>query len=438
MPAFKATSLNSTDIVVGPSDNLHQAILDAGSTPIRLRAGVYRGGYKLQQGTQLLAYPGEQPLMTGAEPLDASTWTKNGEAYSIPWDIPFYQHPSKQVGLGDAGLRHRAAMQPHMIIVDGQPLQTVYRTEDLMPGTMYLEGASDAPKSIWVRFMDDRPPEEFDVQVARYQQVLSSNMIDLKEVVLEGLTFRFCANTAYQGMVSFPEKAEGWKLTNLDLQWSNTEGIHIMGTGHHIQGLITSNHGQNGLSTRQMNGCTLEDIETSFNNWKGFDPKWDAGNKLRNSNKNVLRRIKAVGNPIWWDIENQGNWMEDFEILNSICWGLMVEYHSSNNSFINGVIKGTRLYNNEPDTGSGLRIQSSITGCEFANIHLEDNRGGAVYYKKTEERHGEMNYSGLNTFDNITQKNNGREGKWLIEGKVDTMPDRYRNMEEPGFEVRRK
>ena len=44
-----------TDIVVGPADNLHEAILDAGSTPIRLREGVYRGGFKLQQGTRLLA-----------------------------------------------------------------------------------------------------------------------------------------------------------------------------------------------------------------------------------------------------------------------------------------------------------------------------------------------------------------------------------------------
>ena len=421
--------LGANDIVVGPEDDLHQAINDAGDTPIRLRNGVYRGGYKLKQGTRLLAYPGEKPLLMGAIPVNPESWEKNGEAFALPWDIPFYQHPSKQVGLGEAGLRHRAAMQPHMIVVDGQPLQSVYRTEDLMPGTMFLEGTSDQPKRIWVRFMDDRPPEEFEILVARYQQVLSAATEDVSEVVLEGLTLRYCANTAYMGVISIPEKANGWKLQDIDCQWSNTEGIHIMGHEHEIRNLVVKNHGQNGLSTRQMHRSVLEDIETSFNNWKGFDPKWDAGNKLRNSNLNTLRRIKAVGNPIWWDIENQGNWMEDFEILDSICWGLMVEYHSSNNSFVNGLIRGTRTYGNDSTTGCGIRIQGHITGCEFSKLRLEENQGSSVYYKKAETRHGEVNYSGRNTFDEIRY-----DGNWVVEGKVDELPDRFQNMEKPAFD----
>lgn len=424
----KHIPLKSTDIVVGPDDDLHQAILDAGNTPIRLRAGVYRGGYKLQQGTQLIAYPDEQPLLLGAIPVRSVSWQRNGNAYALAWDVPFYQHPSKQVGLGEAGERHRAAMQPHMIIVDGQPLQTVYRTEDLMPGTMYLEGTSGRPKQIWVRFMDDRPPEEFDVLVARYQQVLSAASDDVSEVTLEGLTLRYCANTAYMGLISIPEKAAGWKLRNIDCQWANTEGIHIMGHEHEIQNLIVNNNGQNGISTRHMNRCVLEDIETSFNNWKGFDPKWDAGNKLRNSNENTLRRLKAVGNPIWWDIENQANWMEDFEIIDSICWGLMVEYKSSNNSFVNGRISGTRQLSYDKNTGSGIRIQGDIWGCEFVNLKLEANQGGAVYYKKREMRHNKPNYSGSNTFDNVQY-----EGAWIVEGNVEEHPDRYKAMNQPQF-----
>ena len=424
--------MQSTDIIVGPDDNLHEAILDAGNTPIRLRQGVYRGGFKLQAGTRLLAYPGEQPILMGAEVVEPHRWQKNGAVYSLEWQVPFYQHPSKQVRADDAGLRHRAAMQPHMIVVDGQPLQTVYRTEDLMPGTMYLEGTSDAPQRIWVRFIDDRPPNEFDVLVGRYQQILSAAQEDVSGVVLDGLTLRFCTNTGYQGMLSLPEKSEGWKLTNLDLQWSNTEGMHVRGVGHELRNILVKNHGQSGLSSRNMERCVLEDIETSFNNWKGFDPKWDAGNKLRNSNENILRRLKAEGNPIWWDIENEGNWMEDFEILNSLCWGLMVEYKSSNNSFVNGVVRGTRQFNGEEETGAGLRIQGDIWGCEFVNLRLEENRGGAVYYKKAERRHGEMNYSGMNTFDGVSY-----DGKWVVEGDLRHLPDRYRNMPEPHFEIRR-
>ena len=432
-----SSPIGASDIIVTPDDDLQEAIDDAGSTPIRLRQGTYRGGFKLRDGTQLLAYPGEKPVLMGAEPVPVSAWTKDGDAYSIPWQIPFYQHPSHQVGQGEAGLRHRAAMQPHMIVVDGMPLQTVYSNRDLVPGTMYLEGVADEPRRLWVRFMDDRPPAEFEVLAARHQRILYADRKGTEGVVLEGLTLRYCANTAYQGMIDFPEDAAGWRLSNIDAQWSNTEGLHIIGRDHQLHGIVTNNHGQNGLSSRYMQRCLLEDIETSFNNWKGFDPKWDAGNKLRNSNDNTLRRIKAVGNPIWWDIWNQGNWMEDFEILDSICWGLMVEHHSGNNSFVNGLIRDTRRYNGEDQTGSGLRIQGSIIGCEFVNVRLEENEGGAVYYKKTENRGGEVNFSGLNTFDGISQRGNGRAGRWVIEGDPDKFPDRFRNMEKPALEVRR-
>ena len=429
--------ISSTDIIVTPSDDLQAAIRDAGTTPIRLREGVYRGSFKLQQGTQLLAYPGEKPLLYGAETVSPASWEKNGEAYSISWQIPFYQHPSKQVAPGDAGLRHRAAMQPHMIVVDGQPLQSVYRTEELVPGTMFLEGTADNPKRIWARFMDDRPPEDFDVQAARHQRILYADGA-VEGVVLEGLTLRFCANTGYQGMVDFPEKSAAWKLTDIDVQWSNTEGLHIMGEEHELRGIISNHHGQNGLSSQHMNRCLIEDLDISFNNWKGFDPKWDAGNKLRNSNENTLRRIKAVGNPIWWDIWNQGNWMEEFEIQDPICWGLMVEFHSSNNSFVNGLVRGCRRYGGDPDTGYGLRIQGGITGCTFENIRLEENEGGAVFYKKKERRHGKDNFSGSNAFDGIVQQNHGAGEAWVIEGDVQQQPDRFLNMDQPEFSVRRR
>lgn len=429
------TQHGSNDIVVGPDDNLQEAIDDAGTTPIRLRQGVYRGGFKVRQGTQLLAVPGEKPVLMGAEPVDAALWVKNGEAYSLNWDVPFYQHPAKQVRQGEAGLRHRAAMQPHMIVVDGMPLQTVYRPEDLVPGTLYLEGSAEQPSNLWVRFMDDRPPSEFDVLAARYQRIISAAQKDIDGVVLEGLTCRFCANTGYQGMIELPEMADSWRLVDLDIAWSNTEGLHLMGSGHVIQRVATRHHGQNGISTRAMLGSLLEDIDTSFNNWKGFDPKWDAGNKFRNSNENTLRRIKAVGNPIWWDIWNQGNWMESFEILDSICWGLMVEYHSGNNSFVDGLIRGTRRLREDPDTGSGIRIQGSISGCEFINIRLEENEGGPVYMKKKEHRNGQDNFSGNNVFDRVSNPS-GESERWVVEGSLERFPDRFIGMEMPAFDVR--
>lgn len=429
------------DIIVGPGDNLQEAIEDAGTTPIRLRSGVYTGGFKVQKGTQLLAYPGESPVLMGAERVPASNWTKNGNAWSIPWDIPMYQHPSRQVrkapdsSISEAGLRHQAAMQPHMIVVDGQPLQTVYRTDDLMPGTMYVEGTSEKPKRIWARFMDDLPPDQFDIRAAIHQHIISASQKNASDVVLEGLHFRYCANTGYQGMIDFPELASGWRLHNLDLQWSNTEGLRLMGVEHELSSIVTNNHGQSGISSDRLVGSTLTDIETSFNNWKGFDPKWDAGNKLRYSRENTLKGIKAIANPIWWDIWNSGNRMEDFEILDSICWGLMVEFNSTHNHFSNGLIRGTRVYEGAPDNGAGLSIQGGVTNCSFSKIRLEENEGGAVHYKKKETRNGGVNFSGLNTFEAISRINNGHDNRWVVEGRTDYWPDIYKGMDKPSIEI---
>lgn len=426
-------------IIIKPGDPLQEAINDAGSTPIYLREGTYAGGFIMRQGTQLLSHPDNTapPLVTGAVPVKPETWTKSGDVYSIVWNRPFYQHPAHQVRAKDgkpvpAGLRHRAAMQPHMIVVDGEPLKTIYRTEDMAPGCMYLEGTAGSPKRIHVRFPDDRPPSNFDVQAAVHQRVIYCEHKDVDGVILKGLALRFCANTGYQGMIDLPEMADNWVLEDIDAQWSNSEGLRLMGTGHTIRNLITNNHGQNGISTEKMLRSTLEHIETSYNNWKGFDPKWDAGNKIRNSKENRIHFLKAIGNPIWLDIWNMGNIMQDFEIIDSTCWGLMVEHHSSDNEFIDGVIRGTRNFEGTSDNGSNLHIQGSCTGNHFTRLQLIDGDLAAVHMKKKENRGGNINYTGRNFFDEIRTEGNH---KWIVEGSPDYMPDEYKNMGMPPFTV---
>jgi hypothetical protein len=208
-----------------------------------------------------------------------------------------------------------------------------------------------------------------------------------------------------------------------------------MGAEHELRRLRSNNHGQNGISSEKLMRSRLEDIETAYNNWKGFDPKWDAGNKLRNSKENTLRRIRAIGNPIWWDIWNEGNLMDDFEILDSLCWGLMVEYNSNHNRFYNGLIRGTRVYEGAPDNGAGLCIQGGVTGCTFSRIRLEANQGGAVHYKKKERRGDENNLSGSNIFEAVSLTNNGNGNRWVVEGDPKRMPDTYRQMKKPTLDV---
>jgi len=416
-------------IVVTPADNLQEAIDDAGVTPIYLRAGgPYLGGFKLRNATTLIAYPGEAPMLIGAKPVPPEIWKKSGNAHSIGWGQPFHQHPASQVRPGPAGLRHRSNMQPHMLIVDGNPMRTVFKTDDLLPGCIYIEGTAASPIRLWARFPDDRPPADFEVLAAVHQRVLYCDEKDVDGVHLEGLTLRYCANTGYQGMIDFPEMSNRWTLRKMDLQWSNTEGLRIMGAGHLLEDIHILNHGQSGISAEKMTDCTLDKVTTSYNNWKGFDQKWDAGNKIRNSKENVITNLFAAGNPIWFDIWNQGNRMQHFQIINAPCWGLHVEHNSSNNEFMDGVIRGATIYEDIADTGANLHIQGNIAGCTFARIKLE--QGHSVHYKKTEVRGGFVNYSGPNTFDAIEH-----DGRWVIEGDPNHLPDVFLNMDKPAITV---
>jgi len=328
-------------IDVSQDDDLQEAVNDAGSTPINLK-GYHSGSFVLKSGTHLRAQEGESPLLTGAMQVKPEAWEKNGNYYYMDWDRPLWQHPAHSNRGGAAGAAHKRAMQPHMIIVDGKPLKTVYAHGEMDPGCMYLEGTAQSPRAIWVRLPGDKAPDDFLILAAVHQKIITAAK-NAAGITIENINTRYCANSGDQGAIHFPEGARNWTLRHVDTQWSNTEGIRVRGSDHLLIGLVTKNHGQSGLSSQGMVRSRIDDIVTSYNNWKGFDQKWDAGNKLRNSKDNTITNLVALGNVVWLDIWNTGNTFRHFRIIDAPCWGLHVEHHSSGNRFIDGEISGTTI-----------------------------------------------------------------------------------------------
>lgn len=422
-------------IIVSSGAELHEAILDAGTTPIYCKNGTYVGGFKVKTGTIIRAYPGHTPLFTGAQVLNPQAFTKSGNAYSIPWNTPFYQHPANQTRTLD----HRRAMAPHMIVADDVPLQTVYSPADLYeftpgsPGNMYLEGTAEKPVRIWIALSGDKAPADFTMRAARYQTIIEGAHKNVDGVELAGLSLRYCANTGHQGSIDFPQMADNWRLFDIDTQWSNSEGIQISGKGHILERISSFNHGHLGIAPLDMLDSHLEDIKYGGNAWKrGIDPKWHAGGlKAVRSSGNTYLRLKSTrdgGAGFWEDIYCQDNVLDTFEIIEPLGFGLFTEHHSQRNQYRNGLVAGTRKFEG---IGSGLQIQGSVTGCTYQNIHFQDNADGWVFYKRQENR----GPSGANTFIAITGEGNGSNNRWLEEGSVSDplLKDVFENMEVPNI-----
>lgn len=418
-------------IVVSDADTLQEALNDGSGKNIYLKGLTYTGDFKIKHSTKILPYKNEKPFLTGAIEFN-SGWVQSGKYWFHPWKFPLHQHPAHQTRT----LEHRAAMQPHMLIFEGVPMKTVYNQSDLVAGSFFLEGTASSPKGFWAIFPNEVNPNGADVMAAKHQRILSGNTTDVDGVSLYGLQLAYAANTALQGMIELYNGCDDWVMEGMDIQWSNGEGLRLSGRRHNILKTVVNNHGINGLSSQGMNDSTLKEITASFNSWKnGLDPKWDAGNKFRNSKDNKFYGFVAEDNEgagFWFDIHNYDNEVVDFVLRNNKAFGFHMEHFSQRNTLRNGLIENTRKFEG---IGSGLQIQGNILGCKFIDIVLRNNEDGAVYYKKSENRNGGDNFSGNNVFDNIVHENNGNNNRWVIQGDPNFLKDTYSNMTLPDFTV---
>lgn len=420
------------ETLVGPGE-LQEAILDKAPN-IVLKDGYYEPFYVIT-GTNIRAQNPGDAIISAAKPWNTG-WTSHGGIYSKEWKTPLHQHPAHQVHTIDGkpsarGLMHRKAQQPHMLVLNGAPMQAVYDKSQLINNTFYLEGTAAKPVRIWAKF--EGSPAELDIQACFWQKLIYTETDDVDGVTLDGLFLQYAANTGTQGALHLPPASDNWIVKNTTIENTNSEGVRIQGNNHKFTNVNSMSNGQAGFVSLGMHGCELTDCNAHVNVTKsGIDPLWHAGGaKFTKSTNNVIRNYKAVGNGgagIWLDIYNKDNIIDGFELLSNMAFGVHIEHHTTDGVLSNGIIHGTHSFNTGVyDVGSGLQIQGAITGYEFSNIEITGNDDGAVRYKKRDSRGA----SGGNVFDNITYSNNGNGNRWAVIGDLSHLPDSYENMDMP-------
>ena len=115
---------------------------------------------------------------------------------------------------------------------------------------------------------------------------------------------------------------------NVTVAWTVGMGVDGSGRGHVFRQVAANDNGQMGWGA-QCTECLFEDTEAVGDNWRGFDPFWEAGGgKWVATRKTTIRRHYAAGNGgpgIWLDGGNTGNVIEGCRVVDNEVAGIMLE-----------------------------------------------------------------------------------------------------------------
>jgi parallel beta-helix repeat protein len=157
-------------------------------------------------------------------------------------------------------------------------------------------------------------------------------------------------------------------------------GVDGSGRDHVFQRVQSNDNGQMGWGA-SCSGCLFEDGTAMRNNWKGYDPFWEAGGgKWNGTTQTVIRRHYAADNHgpgIWLDGDNASNTIEDCLVVNNQVAGIMLELNTTQTLVQNNVITGTRWLE---WSGSGILSQAASHNVLLRNT-IEGNEGTGMWLR---------------------------------------------------------
>ncbi|MEM6784164.1 MAG: right-handed parallel beta-helix repeat-containing protein [Bacteroidota bacterium] len=356
---------------------------------VLIRTGVYRefvrpqvGGTSESARVTYAAYPGDDVVVTGAVEANGG-WTQQRGAWTLPWTYGGMDRYSDD-----------PVFRREMLIVDGIVLRPVFEQGALVPGTFWIEGPSESPRVIWARFPGDRAPSAFrSIEVAvephlyaplgrdPYARCGAEDMPGW--IRLAGLSFRYAANHAQWGVIC--AGSVGGLVEDVTVSWSNGSGVDPGGRQHVFRRVRALDHGQIGWSGSCVE-CLFEDCEASRNNWKGYNPFWEAGGgKWSQTVRSTFRRFRTIDNEgpgLWLDIDNNDNVIEGTYAEANAVAGIMLEYRTRRTLVQHNVAVGTRWL---AWSGAGLLSQAASENVIVHNT-FAGNEGHGLWLRLDPER----------------------------------------------------
>ena len=341
-----------------------QAAIDKASPgdTIVLHAGIYRESIKVNRdGLTLVAAPGEEVVITGADPIPLSDWEKLPDKPILrhtPWKYRWPTHPNDE--------RHKLIGRGEQVIADGHLLRQVADLDHMESGTFYADPGNAL--YVWL-------PEGAQQVKASVRRVLMS--VTASHVVVRGLHFRYASNAAQQA--AFDVAGSDNLAEDCLVEWTNGVGAGLSGERNTMRRLVSRFNGQMGMSghgSNLMEECTLEG-----NNVKGYSKGWEAGGiKITESRGFRIVRCRAIRNDgpgFWFDIDNRNELVENSYAAENNGSGIFVEISETATIRQNVCVRNG--LKDEPGAwnGGGIELGEAMHCTVEHNISV-GNRSGIV------------------------------------------------------------
>ncbi len=348
---------------------------------VLVRAGTYyetivpkRGGTAGNPITYA-AYPGEEVIVSGAEPL-TGTWTKTGNLWSMKWPyVEWLEGDLNKFTYNRGGvIKYDASRHRELVIANGEVLmpyfnnlttwQPAFSPTTLPEGTFFIKGTGSLvtgtvgkPETIYIRLPGDANPNQAKIETSRKSHLFNASgnsecsskvpgttLPPHSHLRLTGFTFRHLSNILKQGAVCTGSQAT-W-IDNIVIEWTNGTGILLFGSNHLIRGVRAYYNGIEGFKGGvneivRCDNCTVAHSVSKYNNWKGYDPFHESGGGkwmyTTNSLFTQLDFSENNGPGLWLDTDNSNNIIERSRFHANRGVNLFIEVFSDNNLVRNNV-----------------------------------------------------------------------------------------------------
>jgi Right handed beta helix region len=272
-------------VVVKPGQDIQEMVANSPEgTRFRLEPGVYR---------QQTIYPQDRQEFIGQEgvilsgAMELRSWTKESGLWKHE-DLP---HPLPSHGECENGWELCRLRED--LFIDGRLYERVASLDELGSGQWYFEDRR--------AYLADDPTGQ-SVELSVTPLAFGG---DAEDVMLQDLIIEKYASDSQHGAI-YIDDSRGWRLSNVSARWNHGAGLSF-GPETLVQGGSFSHNGQVGIlgigeRTR------IEGAEIAFNNYAGYDAKWEAGGTKFWRNKGLVVQNSCVhhnnGPGLWSDIDN--------------------------------------------------------------------------------------------------------------------------------------
>jgi hypothetical protein len=253
-----------------------------------------------------------------------------------------------------------------MIFVDGTALTQTLSRDNLPEGSFFIdEGAG-------LTVM--RPPAGTDISAATIEVSTRPRLFDshgIAHLTIRGLTFVGANSCISVGAVEIWAGSDEI-IEDSTVRWNNWDGIKLFSSANStLRGVVSSHNGSSGLIAHELTNMTFEDVEMSYNNWRGAQGKFfyfeNGGAKFMRVHNSTFKHFRAVGNEtmgLWFDTDNANILIDASYLCRNQINGLMLEANQgpitvTNSKICNNGREGILAYATQNVTLTGNLIAAN-------------------------------------------------------------------------------